>query len=71
MIRIKKQSFDGAFISHVLVREEILLWKISSLDLIRANKRSILGCAGKVADTLHTAIVLTQGLIVLDADPKA
>lgn len=54
---------------HVLVREEVLLRKIAGLDLVGADKGSVLGWTGEVADALHAAVVLAQWLIILHTHP--
>lgn len=53
----------------ILIREEVLLGKVACLHLVGAHKGAVLGGAGEVADTLHAAVVLAQGFVVLDTDP--
>lgn len=67
-----KQLFGGNAVDlDVLIREEILLGKVACLHLVGAHKGAVLRRAGEVADTLHAAIVLAQGLIILNTDPDA
>jgi len=63
---INKLSTNSDFIS-----EDILLWIISDLDILRSDKTTVCGITSEVASAFDTAIILAQGLVQLDSDPPS
>lgn len=65
-LHYQKLSTNSDFIS-----EDILLWKISDLDILRSDKTTVCGITSEVASTFDTAIILAQGLVQLDSNPPS
>jgi len=51
--------------------ERVLLGKVAYFAHIWSHEAAVLLKALEIADTLHTAVVFSYGLVILNADPKA
>ena len=51
--------------------ERVLLGIVAYFAHIWSHEAAVLLKALEIADTLHTAVVLSYGLVILNADPKA
>ena len=51
--------------------ERVLLGIVAYFAHIWSHEAAVLFKALEIADTLHTAIVLSYGLVILNTDPKA